>query len=160
VRTLPEPIGNEVRRELDRFGPEGRMGEIVAAWSAAVGPGIAANAWPARVTRDGTLHVNAASSTWAFELTQLSSSVLERLRAALGADCPSALRFVAGPLPEAGEDVEKLRDRTVPKPTREQLEAGRRMAEPIRDPALREAVERAISASLAAAEVSAVDRPV
>jgi hypothetical protein len=136
------------------------MGEIVAAWPRAVGPGIAANAWPARVARDGTLHVNAASSTWAFELTQLASSVLERLRAELGADCPSGLRFVAGPLPEAGEDVEKLRDRTVPKPTSEHLEAGRRMAEPIRDPALREAVERAVSASLAAAEGPAADRPV
>jgi hypothetical protein len=157
---MPEPIGGEVRRELDRFGPEGRMGEIVAAWPAAVGPGIAANAWPARVGRDGTLHVNAASSTWAFELTQLSSSVLERLRELLGGGYPSALRFAAGPLPEAGEDVEKLRDRTVPRPTPEQIERGGQIAAPIEDAELREAVSRAAAASFALGSRPPDDRPV
>jgi predicted nucleic acid-binding Zn ribbon protein len=160
VRTLPDPIGDEVRRELNRFGPAGRMGEIVAAWPGAVGPAIAANAWPARVSRDGTLHVNAASSTWAFELTQLSSSVLERLREQLGGDYPSALRFAAGPLPEAGEDVEKLRDRTVPSPTTEQLDRSSEIAAPIADPGLREAVARAAAASFALGSRPSDDRSV
>ena len=160
MRTLPDPIGDEVRRELGRFGPAGKMGEIVSAWPQAVGPGIAANAWPARVSRDGTLHVNTASSTWAFELAQLSESVLARLRGLLGEDSPAALRFAAGPLPELGEEVETLRDETVPKPTATQIEEAERIAAPIEDPALREAVGRAVSASLAAAEAPATDRPV
>jgi hypothetical protein len=160
MRTLPDPIGREVRRELDRFGPAGRMGEIVAAWPAAVGPAIAANAWPARVGRDGTLHVNATSSTWAFELTQLSSSVLERLRERLGGDYPSGLRFAVGPIPESGEDVEKLRDRTVPRPTAEQLEQGSQIAAPIEDSELREAVAKAVAASFALGSSPPDDRSV
>ena len=60
---MMERIGPEVRRELDRFGGVGRMSDLVAAWPAAVGETVAANAWPARLARDGTLHVNAGSST-------------------------------------------------------------------------------------------------
>jgi hypothetical protein len=160
VRTLPDPIGEEVRRELGRFGSAGKMGEIVAAWPEAVGPAISANAWPARVARDGTLQVHTASSTWAFELAQLSDSVLTRLRERLGADCPCAIRFAVGALPELGEKVENLRDEGVPRPTARQLEQAERIAAPIEDPALREAVGRAASASLAAAERPASDRPV
>jgi hypothetical protein len=160
VRTLPGPIGEEVRRELGRFGPAGKMGEIVAAWPEAVGPAISANAWPARVARDGTLQVHTASSTWAFELAQLSDSVLTRLREGLGADCPSAIRFAVGALPELGEELENLRDEGVPEPTARQLEQAERIAASIEDPTLREAVGRAISASLAAAERPASDRPV
>jgi hypothetical protein len=160
VRTLPDRIGEEIRRELDRFGPAGKMGEIVSAWPDAVGAPIAANAWPARVARDGTLHVHTASSTWAFELAQLSDSMLSRLRERLGEDSPAALRFAVGPLPELGEEVEKLRDQTVPKPTAQHLEEAERIAAPIEDEALRKAVGRAISASLAAAERPPSDRPV
>ena len=70
-----ERIGDEVKRELGRFGSAGRMAELVAAWPAAVGETVAANAWPARLARDGTLHVHAASSTWAFELQQLEAEI-------------------------------------------------------------------------------------
>jgi hypothetical protein len=160
VRTLPDPIGAEVRRELDRFGPAGKMGEIVSVWPQAVGEAIAANAWPARVTRDGTLHVHTASSTWAFELAQLSDSVLSRLRERLGEDSPAALRFAVGPLPELGEEVEKLCDESAPRPTAQHVEEATRIAAPIADPALREAVSRAISASLAAADRPPADRSV
>ena len=160
MRTLPDPIGAEVRRELARYGPAGRMGDIVSVWPEAVGAAIAANAWPARVARDGTLHVHTASSTWAFELAQLADSVLTRLRERLGDDSPAALRFAVGPLPELGGEVEKLRDETASKPTAQHVEEGRRIAAPIGDPALRKAVAGAISASLAAAGRPPSDRPV
>lgn len=160
MRTLPDPIGGEIRRELQRFGPAGNLGEIVAAWPAAVGPAIAANAWPGRVARDGTLHVATGSSAWAFELTQLSGDVLARLREHLGEACPSALRFAVGPLPEGGAEAEQVRDRTVPKPTPEQAEASARIAAAIEDDALREAVAKAIAASLAASETPPDDRSV
>jgi hypothetical protein len=149
MRTLPDPIGREVRAELGRFGPAGKMGEIVAVWPEAVGPGISANAWPARVARDGTLHVHTSSSTWAFELAQLGDSILARLREKLGEDSPTALKFAAGPLPEASAEVEKVRDRAMPKPTPEQLDRGGQIAAPIEDPDLREAVAKAAAASFA-----------
>jgi hypothetical protein len=160
MRTLPDPIGGFVRRELERFGRPGDLGEIVDAWPAAVGRAIANNAWPARLARDGTLHVTVASSAWAFELTQLAAHVLARLRSVLGEGAPPALRFVVGPLPERGREPETSSKRIVPKPTRAQQAKGEQIAAPIQDSTLREAVAKAAAASLAAAERASADRPV
>jgi hypothetical protein len=145
---LPEPIGDAVRRELGRFGPESALADVVAAWPDAVGPAIAANAWPARIARDGTLHVAASSSAWAFELTQLADSVLARLQEHLPTGCPTVLRFAVGPLPERGSETTS--EPTVPRPDRKALAEGERIAEGIDDERLREAVARAAAASLAA----------
>jgi hypothetical protein len=148
--TRLEPIGGEVRRELGRFGPEAGLGEVVVAWPAAVGDGIARNAWPARIARDGTLHIATGSSAWAFELGQMEASLVERLAAALGAEAPRRLRFAVGPLPEPGsppvEDVERKAPEASPAARAE----AERIARGIDDPALREAVARAAAASLAA----------
>ena len=147
---LPERIGEAVRGELARFGPAGAMGDVVAAWPTAVGDGIAANAWPARITRDGTLHVNTSSSTWAFELTQLREKIAESLTEALGPIAPTAFRFAPGPIPEAAAEPVKVDARTVSKVPPELQEEGRRMAAGIEDESLREAVAAAAAASLAA----------
>jgi hypothetical protein len=160
VRTLPDRIGAAVQRELARFGPPGHLGEIVEAWPHAVGAAIAANAWPARVARDGTLHVAVASSAWAFELTQLSNDVLTRLREHLGETCPPALRFAVGPLPEAGAEGEEVHERTVSKPSPEHARAAEQLAGAIEGEALREAVANAIAASLATGDRRPDDRPV
>jgi hypothetical protein len=150
VTWLPERIGEAVRGELARFGPAGAMGDVVAAWPGAVGDGIAANAWPARITRDGTLHVNTSSSTWAFELTQLREKIAESLTEALGPIAPTAFRFAPGPIPEAVAEPVKVDARTVSKVPTELQEEGRRMAAGIEDESLREAVAAAAAASLAA----------
>ena len=55
-----ERLGDEVGRQLGRFGPQGAIGDVVAVWPDAVGEAIARNAWPARIARDGTVHVNTA----------------------------------------------------------------------------------------------------
>ena len=73
-------IGEAVEKQLARFDGKGAMPRIVAAWPAAVGDVVARNSWPARVARDGTLHVHTSSSVWAFELGQLAPRILERLR--------------------------------------------------------------------------------
>ena len=99
-----ERIGDGVLGELRRFGPAAGMAEIVTAWPRAVGEQIARNAWPARLARDGTLHVHTESSAWAFELGQLAPTIVERLREELGAVAPAALRFAPGPLPEQVAD--------------------------------------------------------
>jgi hypothetical protein len=137
------PIEDEIRRELARFGPAAGMGDIVAAWPACVGPGIAANAWPTRLARDGTLHVATSSSAWAFELTQLAGSILDRLGAALGASKPAGLRFAPGP-------IEKASKRIVPEVDDEARTAAARIAAAIQDPGLRDVVARAAEVSLAA----------
>jgi hypothetical protein len=145
-------IGDEVGRELARFGPAAGMPDIVAAWPEAVGPQIAAQAWPARVARDGTLHVAVSSSVWAFELTQLEAEIRRRLADAVGAAAPQRLRFAAGHIPGAGSEPAPKQKPSVPNVTQALQAEGERIAAPIGDPALREAVARAAAASLAAAD--------
>jgi Dna[CI] antecedent, DciA len=146
-----EPLGDGIRRELARFGPQAGLGEVVKAWPAAVGEAIAANAWPARIAGDGTLHVATSSSAWAFELTQLETTVRAKLGEQLEGDTPPALRFAPGPLPEPGPASVEGSTRNVPEASRAELAEGERIAAGIEDGALREAVARAAAASLAAA---------
>ena len=155
-----EPLGEELRRELGRLGPAGAIGEVVEAWPEAVGPAIASNAWPARIGRDGTLHVATSSSAWAFELTHLAATVQGRLADRLATAAPTALRFAPGRLPEPGSEGAETSARTVPTPSPAARAAGEEIAAEIEDPALREAVARAAAASLAAAEAYSADRPI
>jgi hypothetical protein len=154
-----EPLGQELRRELDRLGPGGAIADVVAAWPAAVGPAIAANAWPARIGRDGTLHVATSSSAWAFELTYMEDTVRDRLRERLGTEAPPRLRFATGRLPEAGPETGATSERTVASPSPRALAAAHEIAADIADPGLRESVAQAAAASFARADTCPDDRP-
>jgi hypothetical protein len=147
-----ERIGTDIRRELARFGPvDGDMVAIVRAWPEAVGPTVARNAWPARLARDGTLHVNASSSTWAFELGRLAEAILEQLRAAVGEDAPPALKFVPGPVPEPAPPASDEGAETALDVGPEERLEGAALAAGIEDEELRDLVARAAAASLARA---------
>jgi hypothetical protein len=144
-----ERVDAEVRRELSRFGPvEGDTATIARAWPRAVGETIARNAWPARVARDGTLHVATVSSTWAFELGRLADSILEQLRAELGATSPRALSFAPGPVPDPPADRGAGSAAAV-RSTPEEAAAAAGIAAGIEDDELRRLVARAAAASLA-----------
>jgi hypothetical protein len=137
-------LGDEIDRELGRFGPEAKIAALVEAWPAAVGETIARSAWPARVARDGTLHVNTADSVWAFELTSRAAEIGRRLGV-------EGVRFAPGRLPEPSVPEPT---RPVPEsrePSRELLETGARLAAGIEDENLRKIVARAAAASLARA---------
>ena len=144
-------IGRDVERELGRFGPEAGTAKVVQAWPGVVGEVVARNAWPARIASDGTLYVHTSSASWAFELTQLAPTVLDQLRAALGANTPRALRFVAGRLPEAADTSVENRAVKTPEPTAQELSAAHSFAAPVDNAELRELLERAAAASLARA---------
>ncbi len=146
-----ERLGGEVKRELSRFGGAGLMTELVGAWPAAVGETVAANAWPARLARDGTLHVNAASSTWAFELQQLEGEIAERLREAVPEAAPTRMRFAPGPLPELPAVASEYAKRPPPEPTLEQAREAHEWAAAIESEDLRKSVEKAARMSLASA---------
>ncbi|HEX6701745.1 MAG TPA: DUF721 domain-containing protein [Gaiellaceae bacterium] len=134
-----ESIRSAVEAELTRFGPAGRIAEVAAAWPEAVGEGIARNAWPARINRDGTLIVHTADSVWAFELQQRAVEIAERLGV-------KGVRFVPGPVPEADSEAEPAPP--VEPTERDRLQAAA-LAEGIESSELREAVARAAAASLA-----------
>ena len=144
-----ERIGNEVERELGRFGPAAGMAELLRAWPDAVGEEIARNAWPARIARDGTLHVATSSSAWAFELAQLEATVRSRLEQALGESAPPRLRFASGRLPEGPPEPSAKQPRRPPVPSPEVCAEAERVAAAISDTELRKLVAKAASASLA-----------
>jgi hypothetical protein len=145
-------IGNDVQRELERFGPAAAgMSELVAAWPALVGEQIARNAWPSRLGRDGTLHVATSGSAWTFELTQLGPELLQRLREGLGDVAPQALRFGPGKVPERSPESEETPARTAPRPSAADAKRASDLAAAIDDENLREVVAKAAAASLARA---------
>lgn len=139
-----EPLGSEIRAEFSRFGPQAGIAEVVERWPAAVGEAIARNAWPARIARDGTVHIHTADSVWAFELGQRAAD----LAASLGV---GSLRFAPGPLPEPAEDPAPP-TRITPSP--EDEERARALASSIDDEKLRKSVQKAVSLSLARARNS------
>ena len=144
----PERIGDDVRRELSRFGPAEGMVEIVRAWPEAVGDQIAQNAWPARISRDGKLHVATSSSAWAFELAQLEETLLERLAGPLGDRLPAGLRFAPGKLPEPPSGGGPTSPRSIGKPSRSDLDTAAELTAGIDDESLRKIVAKAAAASL------------
>jgi Dna[CI] antecedent DciA-like protein len=146
-----ERLGDSLEQELRRFGATGSMPAIVAAWPGAVGDEVARNAWPARISRDGVLHVSTSSSAWAFELTQLAPVVLEQLREDLSDDAPAALRFAPGHLPEPSVPPAARVPHEPVQPSPETLAAAHDLAASIGDEELRKRVAKAAALSLAAA---------
>src|SRR5205085_1350038 len=151
TRRVMQRIEAEVKHELARLGPGGSIAAIVEAWPAAVGETIAGNAWPARVARDGTLHVAASSSTWAFELSQLAPQILERLRESLGEAAPAGLRFALGHVPDRSASPPPEAPGERPRPSAEHEAQAAELAASIGDEELRELVKKAAMLSLARA---------
>ncbi len=143
-----ERIHRIVERQLGRFDGSGSMPRIVAAWPGAVGEEVARNAWPARVARDGTLHVNTSSSVWAFELGQLAPRILERLAGELGEHTPRGLRFTQGHLPEAPAAAPESIRRESPAPSPEARAEAASLTAAIDDAELRERVAKAAALGL------------
>jgi len=115
------------------------MPELVERWPEAVGPEIARFAWPARIARDGTVHVSTADSIWAFELGQRATEIAARL----GGD--RRLRFAPGPLPEP-----PVQDGPGPVfPDDEETRRAARLTASMAHEGLRESVQKALSFALA-----------
>ena len=138
-------VGDAVRRELGRFGPAEGMAPIVEMWPAAVGPDIARNAWPARIARDGTLHVHTSDSIWAFELKSRSDDI----RARLGAHAPAKLAFAPGPIPEPVEVEIAGAARRGVEPRPEHVAKADSLTRVIRDEELRKVVAKTVALALA-----------
>lgn len=139
-----ERLGDLLRRELGRHGPQAGIGDAVAAWPGAVGEEIARNAWPARFTRDGTLIVHARDSVWAFELTQRADEIAKRLSA-------KSVKFVTGPLPEGEAESHEATPQGSPTITPEQAKQAAEWTAQIEDEDLRKLVTKTAELSLARA---------
>jgi hypothetical protein len=148
----PERLGDELRRELRRHGPNAAMGDVLAAWEGAVGPEIARNAQPARFQRDGTLIVHCKDAIWGFELGHRASEIAERLPG------KPALKFVPGPLPEPGPELGPELGGPRAATVEERAKAAE-WAAAIEDEELCRLVARAAAASLARRPAGAPERP-
>ncbi len=133
-----DKLGSEIRREFSRLGPQAELGVILERWEAAVGELIARNAWPARIARDGTLHVATADSVWAFELGQQAA----RIATAIGIE---KVTFAPGPLPDRSVAPEPV---YAPPAPPELVAEARALTSSIEDEGLRESVQRAVLSSL------------
>jgi hypothetical protein len=139
-----DPLGGEIRRELSRFGPQAGMADLLERWPEAVGPEIARFAWPARIARDGTVHVATADAIWAFELGHRAAEIAARLGV-------ESVRFAAGPLPERTEEPEHTRPRAAVEPSPADAAAAAEIAATVDDDELRERIARAVALGLARA---------
>jgi hypothetical protein len=137
-------VGDTVGRELSRFGPAVGMAPLVDAWPGAVGPEIARNAWPARLARDGTLHVHTVDSIWAFELTNRAEEICARL----GEHAPRRLAFAPGPVPEPLEAPLETTRKAGVEPGPEHVAKADSIARVIRDEELRRVIAKTIAFSL------------
>ncbi len=145
---LPGTLRDIVDTELGRLG-RGPLHDVVAHWPETVGDDVARNAWPARLSRDGTLHVSTSSSVWAQELTHCEKLVLERLAGERWAADIRRIRFAVGELPEPGAESETQTKQVAPELLLEHRRIGDQLASEINDPALRERVSKAIATSVA-----------
>jgi predicted nucleic acid-binding Zn ribbon protein len=93
----PQRIGSVLRDVVGARGWERPLADarIFAEWPALVGPDVAAHCSPTAL-RAGELRITAESTAWATQLRLLSTALLSRLRAELGADVVVRL-VISGP---------------------------------------------------------------
>ena len=114
---------------------------ILRVWPEAVGAPVAREAWPARMTQEGTLVVHVTSSLWASELALLADLLREKLAAALGGPAPQ-LRFRVGPVPQPAALP------VVTAPPRAAVEAAEHLSAQVEDGPLRIAIQAALERAL------------
>ena len=114
---------------------------ILRAWPDAVGAPVAHEAWPARMTADGTLVVHVTSSLWASELQMLEGLLRAKLATALAGPAPH-LRFRVGPVPHPAATP------VVEPSPQAAVEAAERLAAQVTDGPLRDAIKAALTRAL------------
>ena len=91
-RIAPRSLEAALRGFAGSSGPPGLLPRAQAAWPAAAGAQVAAEAVPV-AERDGIVTIACSSALWAQELELLGADLLERLNAELDArGRPSAVR--------------------------------------------------------------------
>lgn len=123
-------------------------------WEAAVGSRIAARARPLKLER-GVLHVRAASSTWAQELSMLGDAITTQLRAR-GLPVQS-LRFRVGKVDPVARPPWREEVRPTPKEAPLPIEVRQELGK-VADPELRDAIAKAAARNLGWQEAEASAR--
>ncbi|HWE08594.1 MAG TPA: DUF721 domain-containing protein [Solirubrobacteraceae bacterium] len=93
-RRSPRSLDAALTALADDLAPQTLLGDVQRAWTATVGPSIAAQAQPT-AERAGVVTVSCAASVWAQELDLMAPQIIERLNAALPGGGVARLRCVA-----------------------------------------------------------------
>jgi hypothetical protein len=128
------------KRNIPHAAADPRLLEL---WRRAVGPQIAARTLPEAVKR-GALHVKVSAPVWLHQLQFLKEEILEKLRELSGSDEIRSLFFTIGeiPLPPPGAADQPLAA-VAPAPLRKRdRQMVQESLDAIRDPELRQIVER------------------
>lgn len=143
----PEPVDAILARAgEDRFAPE-RAPISGPLWRTIVGPRVADRALPVKLD-SGVLVIRAATSAWAQELSLLSETLIERLRAH-GIEV-AKLSFRTGPIDPPARPPERRKSTKVPRPAPLPAAIEGTLAQ-VDDDELRSAIAGAIAQSLATA---------
>jgi predicted nucleic acid-binding Zn ribbon protein len=91
-RRAPRPAAAAFQAALGKAAPRTPLAAVQMAWAHAVGEQLSAVTRPV-AERAGTVTVECAEAVWVQELDLMQERLLEGLRAELGNEAPSALRF-------------------------------------------------------------------
>jgi hypothetical protein len=151
-------LAEEVLRRSDRSG--GFAGaRVCAAWESVAGPAVAAHSRAVRVT-EGELLVAVDSPAWANELALMSGSYLAELHRRVGKDSVRAIRFTVSRSARSRTSTkpERRHRQPVALPSDEEVRAAlTEVPESISDPALKEAIARALAALRKAGSLNGAD---
>lgn len=140
------PISETIGRVSRVPGVDPAVSRARTVWAEAVGPQVAANSSPVRMT-GGALLVHCSSSTWAGELALLTGQVSSRLAQLMGEDAPAELRFQVGRIDDPVEAAEPEPQPPPPATPAQEAEA-ERLSRAVPDEALRTRVREAVLLSL------------
>ena len=91
-RRVPRPASEALRAALRQAAPRTRLAAVQSVWEEVVGDQVAAVAQPVS-ERQGEVTIACADPVWAQELDLMQEQFQQGLRARLGEDAPSSLRF-------------------------------------------------------------------
>lgn len=149
---LSDLVGSHTRRW--RLTALHRLEVIRRKWAQAAGEYVAQHAVPVRLVRK-TLRVAVEDSSWAAEMTYLAGPILERLQKLLKGYWVEEIRPVL--VESIPDSPPPTPDITLPEPTEEMQQRADRAVKNIVDQKLKEAMRRAVLASLRRLDVEASD---
>jgi predicted nucleic acid-binding Zn ribbon protein len=90
-KSAPRPLSGALEALTATIAPATTLARVQEAWERAVGPAVAAAAYPS-FEREGMLTVVCAAAVWSHELELMAPTLIGRLNGALGEDSIKSLR--------------------------------------------------------------------
>jgi hypothetical protein len=143
----PEMLGEILQKILKKrnIPHTSKDRHLIEIWKKAVGPQVALQTHADTLKR-GTLFIRVSAPVWMHQLQFLKEEILERLKQISGSDEIRSLQFSIGELPcPPGAGGQPAADAALPPLAQRDRDMMRRSLEAIRDPQLKEILERVMA---------------